>query len=161
MWVRSTFYWGCSRSPAPSFRRCCPAGVNYESVLERVRALLGEGNMQSGGMLELTPRSKKILESSILESRKLHHSFVGTEHFWLALLKEGEGVAVSLLRSMGVDTQEMQQKILEALAKSQPDGGEEGRLRPRRGAWQRRGQRAGKIQPRSGPRQRRTANWTR
>lgn len=45
---------------------------------------------------------------------------MGTEHFWLALLKEGEGVAVSLLRSMGVDTQEMQQKILEALAKSSP-----------------------------------------
>ena len=102
-----------------------PADVNYDTVLERVRALLGEGNVQSGGMLELTPRSKKILESSIMESRKLHHSFVGTEHFWLALLKEGEGVAVSLLRSMGVDTQAMQQKILEALVKSQPDGGED------------------------------------
>ena len=121
---------GLLKEPGPVVSEVLPAGVNYESVLERVRALLGEGNMQSGGMLELTPRSKKILESSILESRKLHHSFVGTEHFWLALLKEGEGVAVSLLRSMGVDTQEMQQKILEALAKSQPDGGEEGTSAP-------------------------------
>ena len=121
---------GLLKEPGPVVSEVLPAGVNYESVLERVRALLGEGNMQSGGMLELTPRSKKILESSILESRKLHHSFVGTEHFWLALLKEGEGVAVSLLRSMGVDTQEMQQKILEALAKSQPDGGEEGASAP-------------------------------
>ena len=116
---------GLLKEPGPVVSEVLPAGVNYESVLERVRALLGEGNMQSGGMLELTPRSKKILESSILESRKLHHSFVGTEHFWLALLKEGEGVAVSLLRSMGVDTQAMQQKILEALVKSQPDGGED------------------------------------
>ncbi len=116
---------GLLKEPGPVVADVLPEGVNYETVLERVRTLLGEGNMQSGGMLELTPRSKKILESSILESRKLHHSFVGTEHFWLALLKEGEGVAVSLLRSMGVDTQEMQQKILEALAKSQPDGGED------------------------------------
>ena len=116
---------GLLKEPGPVISDVLPEGVNYETVLERVRTLLGEGNMQSGGMLELTPRSKKILESSILESRKLHHSFVGTEHFWLALLKEGEGVAVSLLRSMGVDTQEMQQKILEALAKSQPDGGED------------------------------------
>ncbi len=116
---------GLLKEPGPVVSEVLPADVNYETVLERVRTLLGEGNMQSGGMLELTPRSKKILESSILESRKLHHSFVGTEHFWLALLKEGEGVAVSLLRSMGVDTQEMQQKILEALAKSQPDGGED------------------------------------
>ena len=121
---------GLLKEPGPVVSEVLPADVNYETVLERVRTLLGEGNMQSGGMLELTPRSKKILESSILESRKLHHSFVGTEHFWLALLKEGEGVAVSLLRSMGVDTQEMQQKILEALAKSQPDGGEEGASAP-------------------------------
>ena len=116
---------GLLKEPGPVVSEVLPEGVNYETVLERVRTLLGEGNMQSGGMLELTPRSKKILESSILESRKLHHSFVGTEHFWLALLKEGEGVAVSLLRSMGVDTQVMQQKILEALVKSQPDGGED------------------------------------
>ncbi len=121
---------GLLKEPGPVVSEVLPADVNYETVLERVRTLLGEGNMQSGGMLELTPRSKKILESSILESRKLHHSFVGTEHFWLALLKEGEGVAVSLLRSMGVDTQDMQQKILEALAKSQPDGGEEGASAP-------------------------------
>ena len=116
---------GLLKEPGPVVADVLPADVNYDTVLERVRALLGEGNMQSGGMLELTPRSKKILESSIMESRKLHHSFVGTEHFWLALLKEGEGVAVSLLRSMGVDTQAMQQKILEALVKSQPDGGED------------------------------------
>ena len=116
---------GLLKEPGPVVADVLPADVNYDTVLERVRALLGEGNVQSGGMLELTPRSKKILESSIMESRKLHHSFVGTEHFWLALLKEGEGVAVSLLRSMGVDTQVMQQKILEALAKSQPDGGED------------------------------------
>ena len=116
---------GLLKEPGPVVADVLPADVNYDTVLERVRSLLGEGNVQSGGMLELTPRSKKILESSIMESRKLHHSFVGTEHFWLALLKEGEGVAVSLLRSMGVDTQAMQQKILEALVKSQPDGGED------------------------------------
>ena len=89
---------GLLKEPGPVVADVLPADVNYDTVLERVRALLGEGNVQSGGMLELTPRSKKILESSIMESRKLHHSFVGTEHFWLALLKEGEGVAVSLLR---------------------------------------------------------------
>ena len=116
---------GLLKEPGPVVADVLPADVNYDTVLERVRALLGEGNVPSGGMLELTPRSKKILESSIMESRKLHHSFVGTEHFWLALLKEGEGVAVSLLRSMGVDTQATQQKMLEALVKSQPDGGED------------------------------------
>ena len=66
---------GLLKEPGPVVADVLPADVNYDTVLERVRALLGEGNVQSGGMLELTPRSKKILESSILESRKLHHSF--------------------------------------------------------------------------------------
>ena len=116
---------GLLKEPGPVVAEVLPENVNYQSVLEQVRLLLGEGSTQNASMLELTPRSKKILESSILESRRLHHSYVGTEHFWLALLKEGEGVAVSLLRSMNVDTDELQQKILEILSKNQPDSGEE------------------------------------
>ncbi|MDO4350290.1 MAG: ATP-dependent Clp protease ATP-binding subunit [Eubacteriales bacterium] len=116
---------GLLKEPGPVVAEVLPENVNYQSVLDHVRLLLGEGTTQNAGMLELTPRSKKILESSILESRRLHHSFVGTEHFWLALLKEGEGVAVSLLRSMNVDTEALQQKILEILSKNQPDSGEE------------------------------------
>lgn len=116
---------GLLKEPGPVVAEVLPENVNYQSVLDHVRLLLGEGTTQNAGMLELTPRSKKILESSILESRRLHHSFVGTEHFWLALLKEGEGVAVSLLRSMNVDTEALQQKILEILSRNQPDSGEE------------------------------------
>lgn len=116
---------GLLKEPGPMIADVLPENVNYDTVFERVRELLGEGTKQTGGMLELTPRSKKILESSILESRRLHHSFVGTEHFWLALLREGEGVAVSLLREMGVDTQALQQQILENLANNQPESGAE------------------------------------
>lgn len=116
---------GLLKEPGPVMTDILPSSVNYQAVFERVRSLLGEGSNHTGGMLELTPRSKKILESSILESRRLHHSFVGTEHFWLALLKEGEGVAVSLLHAMAVNTQAMQQKILEKLMSSRPDSGED------------------------------------
>lgn len=113
---------GLLKEPGPVVAEALPENVNYDTVMEQVRTLLGEGNTQRASMLELTPRSKKILEASILESRRLKHSFVGTEHFWLALLKEGEGVAVNLLRSMGVDIQALQQKILESIMGAQPDG---------------------------------------
>ena len=116
---------GLLKEPGPVVSDALPPDVTYDAVFERVRAILGEGNHQNGGMLEMTPRSKKILEGSILESRRLHHSYVGTEHFWLALLKEGEGVAVNLLRSMGVDTQALMQKIQESLSAGQPDSGED------------------------------------
>ena len=116
---------GLLKDPGPVLAGLLPENITYESVLEQVKSVLGEGNAQQVSMLELTPRSKKILEGSILESRRLHHSFVSTEHFWLSLLKEGEGVAVNLLKSMGVDTQDLQQKLLEALASNQPENSEE------------------------------------
>ncbi|MBP3645163.1 MAG: ATP-dependent Clp protease ATP-binding subunit [Clostridia bacterium] len=116
---------GLLKEPSPVISGVLPDSITYDAVFEQVRRVLGEGNAQPKPTLELTPRSKKILEGSILESRRLNHSFVSTEHFWLALLKEGEGVAVNLLRTMGADPQEMQQKILENLANNQPEGGEQ------------------------------------
>ncbi|MEG0512609.1 MAG: ATP-dependent Clp protease ATP-binding subunit [Clostridia bacterium] len=116
---------GLLKEPGPMIVDLLPKAVTYDAVFVRIRELLGEGSKQNAGMLELTPRSKKILESSIMESRRLHHSFVGTEHFWLALLHEGEGVAVSLLREMGVDTQALKQHIETSLATNQPDGSSE------------------------------------
>ena len=115
---------GLLREPGPVIESALPENVTYDTVFEQVRTLLGEGNAQKSGMLELTPRSKKILEGSILESRRLHHSFVGTEHFWLALLREGEGVAVTLLRSMNVDVAALQTKILENINNAQPEAQE-------------------------------------
>ena len=113
---------GLLKEPGDIISQLLPENVNYTTVYERIHAILGEGARQGGGMLELTPRSKKILESSILESRRLGHSYVGTEHFWLALLREGEGVAITLLRDMGVNPQELQKQILESLKNNQPDG---------------------------------------
>ncbi len=121
---------GLLKEPGPVVSALLPEDVTYDAVFEKVRDLSGEDEKYTGGMLELTPRSKKILEGSILESKRLHHSFVGTEHFWLSLLREGEGVAISLLREMGVDIPVFQQKLLETLQNSSQDRQEEGPSSP-------------------------------
>ncbi len=54
------------------------------------------------GRIELSPRTKKLMELAIMESRRLGHSYVSVEHFWLALLGEDEGVAADLLHRFGV-----------------------------------------------------------
>ncbi|MBE5777737.1 MAG: ATP-dependent Clp protease ATP-binding subunit [Clostridiales bacterium] len=112
---------GLLKHPNEMISSLLPEEVTYDAVMEKVRTMLGEGTRSGGGMLELTPRSKKILEGSILESRRLGHSFVGTEHFWLAILREGEGIGVTILREMGVDTKELHRQILEYLQKNKPD----------------------------------------
>jgi ATP-dependent Clp protease ATP-binding subunit ClpC len=116
---------GLLKEPGPMIESLLPEDVNYDTMMEKVRELVGEGDAPVSGMLELTPRSKKILEGSIVESKKFKHAFVGTEHFWLALLHEGEGVAVSLLKEMDVDTEDLARNLAEAMQNSQPDGLEE------------------------------------
>jgi len=51
----------------------------------------------------LTPRTKKVIELAVDEARSFNHDYVGTEHLLLGLLREGEGIAVSILYNMGVD----------------------------------------------------------
>ena len=116
---------GLLKEPGLMVESLLPENITYENTLQKVRELVGEGESPVSGMLELTPRSKKILEGSIAESKKFQHSFVGTEHFWLALLHEGEGVAVNLLREMGVDIDELTKGLTETMQNSQPDGMEE------------------------------------
>ena len=99
--------------------------VTYEAVMERIVALIGRGEEEVSGTLELTPRGKKILEASMIESRRLNHTFVGTEHFWLAILKEGEGVASNILREMDVDSDKLREGILSLLKSEEAEGDKE------------------------------------
>ncbi len=112
---------GLLKEPGPVIQKLIP-NVTYEAVLEKLIETVGEGNDPPTGTLELTPRSKNILEYSIIESRKLHHNFVGTEHFWLALLRERDGVAVSLLKLLDVDIDELMRNIEKSLQTSSGDG---------------------------------------
>jgi ATP-dependent Clp protease ATP-binding subunit ClpC len=120
---------GLLKEPGPIMEGLLPEGVNYDTVMEKVRDIVGEGDSPVSGMLELTPRSKKILEGSIAESKQFKNAFVGTEHFWLALLHEGEGVAVTILREMGVETDELTEGLTEAMQNAQPDAPEETALK--------------------------------
>ncbi len=105
---------GLLKNPDPTVTRLLPEQVTYESVMERVRDL-GEGSAAVRGILELTPRSKKLLESSIIQSKRFNHAYVGTEHFWLAMLREEESVAVSILHDLDVDTEALSQSITNIL----------------------------------------------
>ena len=80
--------------------------VSYEKIADMLSERKGETMLFSGApRFEMTPRAKKMLEVSILESRRLGQTYVSAEHFWLALLREGEGVAANLLKQLGVDFQ--------------------------------------------------------
>src|SRR6266536_239411 len=67
-------------------------------------ALIGRGQTMPSGHIPFTPRAKKVLELSLREALQLGHSYIGTEHILLGLIREGKGVAAQVLTGLGADT---------------------------------------------------------
>ena len=83
-------------------------GVALEPAREWISARIGVGDEEpSAGQLPLTPRLKKILEMSRDEAETLGHHAIGTQHLLIALLHEGQGVALSALGALGAPPEEV------------------------------------------------------
>src|SRR6202043_458147 len=67
------------------------------------------------GIIPYTPRVKRVLALAGKEAKALNHSYVGTEHILLGLLREGEGVAARVLKSLEVDPARTRNEILKEL----------------------------------------------
>ncbi len=99
--------------------------VTYERVADMLSQRRDDAVLFSGSpRFEMTPRAKKVLELSILESRRLSQTYVSVEHFWLALLREGEGVASNLLRQLGVDFAQAREQVIERIRSGRMAGPE-------------------------------------
>ena len=91
-------------------------GVSLESVRLEVEQAVGTGpETKTVGNVPFTPRSKKVLQLGISEAQSLNHSYVGTEHILLGLLREGEGVAAHVLRNLGVDLETVRAEVMREL----------------------------------------------
>jgi ATP-dependent Clp protease ATP-binding subunit ClpA len=77
-------------------------GVSLDHTRKSVEQVVGQGSASSEGEMRLTARSKHVLELASEEAKALLHSYVGTEHLLLAILREGEGVGADVLRQRGV-----------------------------------------------------------
>lgn len=97
-------------------------GVSAEKVQAEMEKIIGPGQSQSAAMT-YTPRAKKVIELSIDEARKLNHSYVGTEHILLGLIREGEGVAARVLGNLGVSLNKARQQVLQLLGGDAADAG--------------------------------------
>jgi len=95
-------------------------GVSAERVQSEVEKIIGQGQGASSAMT-YTPRAKKVIELSIDEARKLSHTYVGTEHILLGLIREGEGVAARVLSNLGVHLTKARQQVMQLLGSDSAD----------------------------------------
>ncbi|OZM55875.1 ATP-dependent Clp protease ATP-binding subunit ClpC [Lottiidibacillus patelloidae] len=89
-----------------------------EKIQEEVEGLIGKSETKQQ-TIHYTPRAKKVIELSMDEARKLGHSYVGTEHILLGLIREGEGVAARVLNNLGVSLNKARQQVLQLLGSSE------------------------------------------
>ena len=90
-------------------------GVSYDRFMELVNKLLTPGNVAVGSADNMTPRAKRVITLAAREADRLNSQKIGTEHILMALLKEGDSIAVRLLNTIGVNMQKMYIDILTAL----------------------------------------------
>jgi len=91
-------------------------GLDLETVRMEVEKQVGSGpETKMVGNIPYTPRVKKVLALAGKEAKSLNHSYVGTEHILLGLLREGEGVAARVLKSLEVDIERTRNEILKEL----------------------------------------------
>ncbi len=90
-------------------------GMDLEQARRAVEGVVGRGDQLVSGEIGLTPRAKHVLELAVDEARHLHHHYIGTEHLLLGLLREGEGIGVGVLESVGLTLREVRANILQVL----------------------------------------------
>ncbi|MGG0668522.1 ATP-dependent protease ATP-binding subunit ClpC [Sporosarcina koreensis] len=100
--------------------------VSFDTIEKGVESLVGSGSKEVGPIVHYTPRAKKVIELSVDESRKLGHSYIGTEHILLALIREGEGVAARVLNNAGVSLNRARQQVLQLLGSNDSSVGNQG-----------------------------------
>jgi ATP-dependent Clp protease ATP-binding subunit ClpC len=101
-------------------------GLDLDTVRLEVEKHVGTGpETKMAGNIPYTPRVKKVLALAGKEAKALNHSYVGTEHILLGLLREGEGVAARVLESLNIDIERSRQEILKELDPNFSGGGDD------------------------------------
>jgi len=93
-------------------------GVNLSKVSQAVEYIIGPGEKPGAGATGLTSRAKRVLELAIDEARQMGHSYIGTEHLLLGLLREGEGVAAKVLDSFNVNIERARAEVTRFFSQS-------------------------------------------
>ena len=90
-------------------------GISLEAVRQQVTEIIGRGDQAPSGHIPFTPRAKRVLELSLREAKELGHSYIGTEHILLGLIREGDGVAAQMLVKLGADLDRTRQQVVQLL----------------------------------------------
>ena len=100
-------------------------GVELNQVRNKVEFIIGRGDRIVLGEIGLTARAKKVIELAVDEAHQLNHHYIGTEHILLGLVREGEGIAATVLNSLGVTLEKVRTQTLQVLSQGPQQVGQQ------------------------------------
>jgi ATP-dependent Clp protease ATP-binding subunit ClpC len=98
--------------------------VQFDRVTELVERITGPGRRTPFSKIDLTPRTKRVIELAVDEARRLGQHYIGTEHLLLGLIRQGDGVAIDILRQLGVNPEQIRRETMRALQETPSSSGE-------------------------------------
>ena len=91
-------------------------GVSLEAARAKVDEVIGHGTATQSDELSHTRGFNKVLDLSLREARQIGNNFVDTEHLLLGIIRDGEGVAVQIVRTMGPDLARLRHRVVQLVS---------------------------------------------
>ncbi len=99
-------------------------GVSTDRVEALIDQIVGQSRRPVFGRASLTPRTKRVIELAVDEARRMGHQYIDTEHLLLGLVRQGDGVAIDVLRKLGVNPDEVRNETAKVLMQNPVYAGE-------------------------------------
>ena len=93
-------------------------GVQPQRVVDLVERVTGPGRRTPQSKVDLTPRTKRVIELAVEEAHKLGHHYIGTEHLLLGLARQGDGMAIDILRQLGISPEQIRRETTRTMQES-------------------------------------------
>lgn len=95
-------------------------GLDQNRVRQVIEEIVGRGQAAPGTRLSLTPRTKRVIELAVDEARRMGMHYIGTEHLLLGLIREGDGIAVNVLKSLGISPDKVRSNLAREVMNAAP-----------------------------------------
>ncbi|MGH2594329.1 MAG: ATP-dependent Clp protease ATP-binding subunit [Anaerolineae bacterium] len=99
-------------------------------ISEMVERITGPGRRTPFSKIDLTPRTKRVIELAVEEARRMGHHYIGTEHLLLGLVRQGDGVAMDILRQLGVTPEHIRREMAKELQEASQGYSSKGESKP-------------------------------
>ena len=88
--------------------------ITAEDILSKIEELIGR-DRPLDNIVDFTPRSKRVIETSFIEARKTMFNYIGTEHILIGILREGDCIAAKILLDLNANIPKIYNEIIKTI----------------------------------------------